>query len=219
MFTSPGSSNSRPARPAGRAALSAVTAIGVLALLLPSVRAAAQTPAPPTSTWEIRVSSGSLVPTGDQRNVLNDAPFHAAQVTWVVRPSLAITGTFGWARSRDLATSGTPKVDVLTTDLGVEFRTATWFAGRAASLSPFVGLGAGARSYDSRKPDVAATHNPAGYGAVGGELGVGRLGLRLEARHYVAGFKPLAGTGVSATRNDVVYMASLRFNRTRASQK
>jgi hypothetical protein len=210
MSTSP---NAQLPPRSGRTTLVAVTAIGALAFMLPFARAAsAQANDSPARTWEVRVSSGSFVPTGDQQ-------FSAAQVSRVMSPSLAITGTFGWARSRDLATSGTPKLDVFTTDLGVEFRTPTWFAGRAASFSPFAGLGAGARSYNSRKLDVAATHNLAGYGAFGGELGVGRLGLRLEARNYVTGFKPLAGTGVSATRNDIVYMVSLRFNRPRASQK
>jgi hypothetical protein len=215
MFTSPASPTSRRS---GRPAILAVTA--TLALLVPTARpVSAQSPAAPARTWEVRISSGSFVPTGDQRDVINDGQFNAAQVSWLVRPSLAITGTFGWALSRDLATSGSPKLDVFTSDLGVELRTATWFADRAVTLSPFAGLGAGARSYNYRKLDVGATHNLAGYGAIGGEVGFGRLGLRVEARNYVAGLKPLAGNGVSATSNDVVYMAALRFNRNRASQK
>jgi hypothetical protein len=48
---------------------------------------------------------------------------------------------------------------------------------------------------------------------VGGELGVGRVGVRLEVRDYVTGFKPLAGIGTSATRNDVMMMLGFRFNR------
>ncbi len=37
--------------------------------------------------------------------------------------------------------------------------------------------------------------------------------LRIEARNYVAGFKPLEGGRGSATRNDVVVMTGLRFGR------
>ena len=62
-----------------------------------------------------------------------------------------------------------------------------------------------------------ATHNLAGYATVGGELGMGRVGLRLEVRDYVTGFE-LIDAGMSEARNDVVIMAALRFNRHRASQ-
>jgi hypothetical protein len=37
--------------------------------------------------------------------------------------------------------------------------------------------------------------------------------VRIEARDYVTGFKPLVGAGKSERRNDVVIMAALRFNR------
>ena len=47
-------------------------------------------------------------------------------------------------------------------------------------------------------------------------MAIGALGLRLEVRDYVAGFKPLAGGGTADTRNDVVIMAGLRFDRHRA---
>jgi hypothetical protein len=197
----------------------ALIAVGTLGMLLSSTRTAvAQTSAPEARKWELRVTSGALVPTGNQRNFLKDAQVTAAQLSWVVRPSLAITGTFGWARSRDIASVDTPKLDVFTSDVGVEVRPAQWFADGAVTFSPFAGLGAGARSYNYRKLDVDATNNLAGYGTVGGELGFGRVGLRLEARNYVTGFKPLVGGGKSDMRNDVVIMAGLRINRQRASQ-
>jgi hypothetical protein len=75
------------------------------------------------------------------------------------------------------------------------------------------------RSYNYRKLDVDATNTVAAYGSVGGELGVGRVGLRLEVRDYATGFKPLVGAGKSDMRNDVVIMAGLRFNRHRTAQQ
>jgi hypothetical protein len=81
------------------------------------------------------------------------------------------------------------------------------------TFDAFAGIGAGARSYNYRKLDVGATHNVAGYGAVGGEIGVSRVGIRLEVRDYVSGFKPLIGGGVSRTRNDMVITAAVRINR------
>lgn len=187
--------------------------LAIVALISSAQPTAAQTSTTQTSAWELRFTSGALVPTGEQRNSLKDAEMSAAQLSWVVRPSLAITGTFGWARSRDLASVDTPKLDVFSSDVGVELRGAEWFADRAMTLRPFAGLGAGARSYNYRNLNVDATNNLAGYGTVGGELGVGRVGVRLEVRDYVTGFKPLAGIGTSATRNDVMMMLGFRFNR------
>jgi hypothetical protein len=41
------------------------------------------------------------------------------------------------------------------------------------TFRPFVGAGAGGRSYNHRKLDLDATHDVAGYGTVGGEFGAG----------------------------------------------
>jgi hypothetical protein len=202
----------------------ALTAVGTLGMLLASTRtsaaqmSASQTSAQQARTWELRVTSGALVPTGHQRHILKDALTTAAQLSWVVRPSLAITGTFAWARSRDLASVATLKLDVFTSDVGVEARPAQWFAGRAVTFSPFAGLGAGARSYNYRRLDVDATHNLAAYGAVGGALGMGRVGVRVEVRDYATGFRPLVGAGKSEPRNDVVVMAALSLKRRGASR-
>jgi outer membrane protein W len=193
--------------------MSRLVTASLLGSLVSAAAASAQTPAPQPTAWEFRVTGGGLIPTGAQRNSLKDAQATAAQLSWVVRPSLAVTGTFAWARSRDVASVGTPKLDVFTSDLGVEARGAQWFADRAVTFSPFVGLGAGVRSYNYRKLDVDATNNLAGYGAIGGELGIKRVGLRLEVRDYATGFKPLVGAGKSDARNDVVVMAGLRFKK------
>lgn len=203
-------------RGVARVALVAVAALGMLAS--PTRTASAQSTAPRESAWELRFTSGALIPTGSERSTLKDAQLSAAQLSWVVRPSLAITGTFGWARSRDLASPDTPKLDVFASDLGVEVRPSQWFADRAVTFSAFAGAGAGARSYNYRSLDVDATNNLAAYGAVGGELGVSRIGLRLEVRDYATGFRPLVGTGKSDTRNDMVLMVGLRFKKHRASQ-
>jgi hypothetical protein len=197
---------------------SALTRGTALALLIASASAAAAQTSSTGNKWELRFTSGAFVPTGSQRKVLENAQVSGAQLSWVVQPALAITGTFGWARSRDRGTVDNPKLDVFTSDLGVEYRKSTWNANGAMTLSPFVGMGAGMRSYNYRKLDVDATNNVAGYAAAGGELGMGRVGVRLEVRDYVAGFKPLMGVGESRTHNDLVIMAALRFNVHHSSQ-
>lgn len=194
-----------------RAALTAVVAVGVLAALARTL--SAQTTAPQPATLELRFTSGGLVPTGAERSTLKDAQYSAAQVSWLVMPSVAITSTFGWGRSRDIATADDPQLDVFTYDVGAEARGGEWFTGKKMTFAPFVGAGAGARSYNYRNLDIDATHNLAGYAAAGGELGAGRVGVRLELRDYVAGFKPLTGAGMASTRNDIVIMVGLRFRK------
>lgn len=196
-----------------------VMGLAVASATVASAQSTATTLAPTSPKWELRFTSGALVATGTQRDAVKDGQLSAVQLAWLVRPALAITGTAGWARSRDRLTANTPKLDVFTGDLGAELRPAQWFAERKVSLSPFVGAGAGVRSYNYRKLDVDATHNVAGYLAAGGELGMGRVGLRLEVRDYATGFKPLVGAGTSDTRNDVMLMAGVRFNRHRATRQ
>jgi hypothetical protein len=162
--------------------------------------------------WELLLSNGSVHPTGAQRDQVARGNLTAAQISYVPRAALAITATLGWARSRDIATADDPKLDIFMYDLGAELRAPRWSAG-AVSLRPFAGLGAGARSYNYRSLHVDATHNLAGYGSVGAELGVKRVRLRLEARDYVAGFKPLDGQGAASTRNDVALLVGLRIAR------
>ena len=199
-------------------ARTARVAAGALLLIVATANAAAaQVTAPDARSWEFRVTSGAFVPTGDLRNDLRDAQLTAAQLSWLVRPALAITGTFAWARSRDLRTVDRPKLDAFTSDIGIEVRPVEWFTGSAVTLRPFAGIGGGMRSYNYRKLDVAATNNLAAYGTVGGELAMGRVGLRMEVRDYASGFKPLIGTGTSSTRNDLVATAALRVNFHRAA--
>lgn len=186
-------------------------------LIVVSPAARAQTVEPLLPDWEVRLASGAMMPTGDQRHDVRSGPLTAAQVSWLPKSSLAFTGTLGWARSRDRASVGTPRLNAFSADFGVEARPSRWIAGGRVSFSPFIGLGAGSRSYDYRGRRADARHNLAGYGALGGELGVGRLGLRVEARNYVSRFKPLAAAGKSDARSDVFVLVALRFNR-RATQ-
>jgi hypothetical protein len=165
----------------------------------------------PKSRWELRVPSGTLIPTGAQRDFIKRGNLTATQVTYVARSGLAITSTVGWARSRDVATTDNPKVDVFTYDVGAELRAPHSITGEAVTFVPFTGAGAGGRSYNYRKLDVDATHNVAAYGSVGGELGFARIRVRLEARDYVTGFKPLSGNGAARTGNDVVVMVGVRL--------
>jgi hypothetical protein len=189
-----------------------------LAILLPAAAAQAQdttlttTAAPAARRLEVRFTSGRLAAAGAPRNVIQDAPLSALQLSWRVTPGLAVTGTLGWARSHDLAATNAPKLDVFTGDLGLEARTAERRAIGELSTSTFVAAGAGARSYDSRSAGTPTTHNLAGYLGAGGELGFKRFALRIEARDYLSGFHAIGNGPSAAARNDVVIMAAFRIN-------
>lgn len=191
------------------------TAILALAVLtLGATPSEAQEPAAPrqASPWQLIVSSGSFMPTGAQRAALGRGKVTAAQAAYLARPGLALTASFGWGRTRDVASPDNPRLHVFIYDLGAELRAVRWLDGRGLSLTPFAGIGAGGRTYDYRGVTADATHNVGGYASAGGEVGVGRLvTVRLEARDYVTGFKPLAGDGPTHARNDVMLVAGLRL--------
>lgn len=172
----------------------------------------------PTRRWEVLGSSGALLPTGAQRSALKRAPMSTAQVLYVINPRVAITSTLGWGRGRDLAVAGAPRLSVFTYDVGIEARAPRWRQASMFSVVPFAGVGAGGRSYDHRGRDVDARHNLAGYASLGGEMGAGRVRLRIEGRNYLSRFTPLVGSGPTATRQDFTLLAGLRLTRKPASE-
>jgi len=162
--------------------------------------------------FELRPYVGAYIPTGTQRDLLKDAVIVGGQASYRLLPQLALTGTVGWAPSKDRVTPGDQTVDLWQYDLGAELRAPSWQTWGTLDFTPFVGLGGGGRTYHYRDLDVDQKTNVAGYGVVGGELGFGRFGLRLEARDYVSRFKPFDG-GDSKSRNDVTVASgfTLRF--------
>lgn len=176
-------------------------------------QAPAQVAAEATRRWELVLPSGTMVPTGSQGDAIKRGGLTALQLSYVVDPALALTATVGWTRSRDIASEGNPKLDLFTYDVGAEVRAPRWLSRGRVSFTPFAGLGAGARSYNYRSLDVDATHNLAAYGSIGGDVGIGRVHVRVEARDYVSGFKPLDGAGDTDTRNDVALLFGLRYVR------
>lgn len=163
--------------------------------------------------WEVQIATGSMMPVGALHDALRSAPRTAAQVSYLPRPRVAIVTTLGWARSRDLLAAGAPKVDALTADVGAEVRSLPRTLGTWVRVSGFAGGGVGMRRYDSRAVNVDASHHAATYAALGSDVIVRRVGLRIEARDYIGGFSPIAGHGEQIIANDVVVMTTLRLYR------
>lgn len=198
-------------RTSRRALPAAFVGLGFMASAVPA-RAQLTGGAPaalPGGAFELRPIAGAYIPTGDQRDVLEDAVLAGVQGSWRIIPQLAITGTFAWSPSQDRLSVGEQTLDIFQYDIGAEARGAGWVQGDSWDFTPFVGLGVGGRTLSYRDLDVDGRTNVAGYGAVGGDLGFGRLGLRVEARDYVSRFEPLAGDGDAAARNDLALTAGL----------
>jgi hypothetical protein len=158
------------------------------------------------SRGTIRPIFGAYVPTGDQRDFLKDAVFAGAQASVNFTSNLAITGSFGWAPSKDKLTTGNQKIDAYQYDLGLEARSPGAFLGEA---TPFIGAGVGGRTYSYRDLNIDSKTNVDGYGSVGVDVGVHRVGVRIEARDYVSRFEPLTGGGSAKTRNDIGLFAGV----------
>ena len=154
----------------------------------------------------IRPFVGANIPTGDQRDFLKDAVLVGAQASWIATPNVSLTGSFSWAPSKDRISAGDQTLDIYQYDLGIEGRSA---ATRLGLLNPFIGAGVGGRTYNYRDLDVESKTNFAGYGALGVDVPVGGVSLRVEGRDYISRFEPLNGSGETKTRNDVALFAAL----------
>jgi hypothetical protein len=191
---------------AGRAlvALAALTALAALAALAPRVEA--QKP------FAIRPNVGVFVPTGDQKDLLDNAVLVGLQASYDITPSFALVGSFGWAPSKDL-TLANEKVDLFQYDLGIEGRLPNLTPSAGISTRPYATLGAGGHTYNYRDvSDADAQTNFLGYGALGVDLAQanGPIGLRLEARDNVTAFKGLRGElAERKARNDLQFSAGL----------
>jgi len=188
--------------------LAAVAAFALSSALGASTLSAQALSTGNSNGFELRPYAGAFIPTGKQRDLLKDAVIVGGQASYRIVPQLALTGTLGWSPSKDRITPGDQTLDVWQYDVGAELRAPSWFTSGAWDFTPFVGIGGGGRTYNYRDLDVDSKTNVAGYGTLGGEIGFGRIGLRVEGRDYVSQFKPFDG-GDSKTRNDVTVAAGL----------
>lgn len=160
----------------------------------------------PAARGAIRPFVGANIPTGDQRDFLKDAVLVGAQASWIATPNVSLTASLGWAPAKDKISAGDQTLDIYQYDLGLEGRSAATSVGR---FVPFIGAGLGGRTYNYRDLDVESKTNVAGYGALGVDVPLGGVSLRIEGRDYISRFEPLSGSGETKTRNDVALFAAL----------
>ena len=156
----------------------------------------------------MHVILGGYVAAGPQRRTFDSAALIGGQVGLRLQPRLAVVGGVAVAQMTDRGLPADGEVNLLQYDVGVELERASlpW----AGGVTPFVGLGAGGRSYDYRASGIATRSSAAAYVALGGERRFQRTGLRIEARTYVP--RGAGARADDATRFDVLLLAGLAYH-------
>lgn len=163
--------------------------------------------------FEVRPLVGAYLPTGDHREILNDGITMGAQGGYAITKHVSLVSTFSLAASGDKHIPLDDNLDLFSYDVGAELTKSFLIGNGGMTLSPFVGVGGGGRTYDYRDLATDSESNFAGYGSIGGQLRMRTIGVRLEARDYVSSFKGLTGEMTEPTaRNDISIVTALSFS-------
>ena len=162
--------------------------------------------------FEIRPLAGSFLPTGDAKKSLASAALGGLQMSLSTSRHFALTVTVTAAPTTDPTIAGRPGVDIVMYDLGAEWRLGGGRRGGNPVVTSFVGAGFGSLAYEYSDSSSSSVSNRDGYVALGGELGVGVIGIRLEGRNYLSHVSALASPMTRKTRqNDVTVSLGLAF--------
>ena len=157
--------------------------------------------------FEVRPHIGAFIPTASEGDVLETTALAGLQMSLAFVPRFALTVMLSVGSSKDRIMTGDQNVDIVQSDVGAEWRPGSGQCQGPRGFTPFVGAGLGSRAYEYRERPGLATTTGDGYAALGGELGFGVVGVRVEARDYLSQFKSPTSSGRIGTRND--FMVSL----------
>lgn len=182
-------------------------AVAVAALAALSAQPALAADAQQDHPFHIAPFVGGFVPTGNQRDVLDDSVFTGITASYDVTPYLAVVGSFGWAptKVKNLANSD---LDLFQYDLGVQGQYAL-DAGYGLTLTPFVGLGLGARTYSFRDLSPSAETDFTGYVSAGATLQYRMVTFSATARDNISHYEGLGLSNENTTRNDLAFFGSV----------
>jgi hypothetical protein len=160
---------------------------------------------------EIRPFVGMYVPTGDQRDLFENAAMYGLQAALEVRPNFHVLGTFGWVPTQTKYAAASDQAWILQYDAGMELDMVRPL-GESWLWKPFLGLGAGARTYRYDDDDLGNQTCAAGYVALGTEFQYGRTAIRFEGRDNFYCYKSPLPNIDSKTRNDVGLSLGLAYH-------
>src|SRR5512142_1066744 len=120
---------------------------------------------------EYRVIAGAYIPTGSQRDVLKSSMVLGIQGGLEATDMLHFVATVMYATPRPKDTSLTNDVHIYQYDAGAELFHVYTVSKTDDHLSfrPFLGAGAGARSYHLQNTDLKSQTDFTGYGSLGAE--------------------------------------------------
>jgi hypothetical protein len=168
----------------------------------------AQTASP---ALELRPFAGASIPTGTQRDLFKSAALIGIQGAVEMKPTFHLLGSFGWVDGTSKYQLGSNNVDIFQYDVGAELGMIAPLGG-GWELKPFLGLGAGARTYRYSSDQLSNKTCGSAYGAAGTEFQITKIALRLEARDNVFCYRsPLVGQK-SKTRNDLGLAFGLAYH-------
>lgn len=164
-----------------------------------------------TITPELRPFVGAYMPSGAMRDMMKSSTLFGIQGAFEVNPHLHLIGTFSWSPSHNKFTGYDENVSIYSYDVGAELGLVRPL-GSGWQFKPFLGLGAGARTYDYKSTVFSTQSWAAGYGALGTEFQLNPVALRLEARENFFGYKSPLPNGSSATRNDAAILFGFAYH-------
>ncbi|WP_242393218.1 outer membrane beta-barrel protein [Anaeromyxobacter oryzisoli] len=180
----------------------AIAALAVLASLPAQARAQEK-----SRRFEIAPLVGAYLPTGGQRDMLDDSVLAGLTVSYDVIPYAAVVGAFSWAPTHAKGV-GNGDLDLFQYDLGVQGQLPIALSGDL-TLKPFVGVGAGARTYSFRDLNVDSETDFAGYVSAGASLQYQAVAVSLTARDYLTPFNGIGRETSTQTRNDLALFGSV----------
>ena len=135
---------------------------------------------------EIRPFVGVYVPAGALKSQFKPATTIGAQYAYEMHHNLHLLGSLAWSNgSSRLAGLDDDNTSIWQYDVGAEAGLVRKM-GVAWLFRPFVGAGAGGRTYDPGASAMNTTDCAAGYASAGTELQRSTLAWRFEARGYLS---------------------------------
>lgn len=146
-------------------------------------------------TPEYRIFGGAYIPTGSQADMLKSSMLVGVQGGAELSRKFHLIGTLAYATPRTKDRLDAQDVHLYQYDAGAEYfhvfqvsENAHW------SVRPFLGAGAGARTYDIQHSDIKMHTDFTGYGSVGAEFQHVNIAARLEVRDYWTRFNGFSGS-------------------------
>lgn len=183
-------------------------AVLLTSLVLGSSALHAQGAAP---IFELRPFAGVYIPTSNQSTLYSESVLFGAQAGLELRPTFHVLATFTWVPVHARYAVSNPEVNLYQYDLGAELGIVAPMEPEWV-FKPFLGLGAGGRTYSFDASEMYTRTGFAAYGSAGTELQLHRVAFRFEARDNVFRYRDPVGASRSWMRNDIGFSIGLAYH-------